>query len=194
MPTNIAIFASGSGSNALKIIEHFKKKPEVASARLLVASKTGIGAIDHAIRHGVAHEVVSPRMLRENPELLLNLLQRYSIGFIALAGFLAMIPVEVTKAYTGRIVNIHPSLLPAYGGKGMYGAYVHRAVLADGCTKSGITIHQVNEVYDDGKIIHQASVDIAPNDTAEALQQKIQVLEHHWYPRIIEAEITKQQL
>lgn len=194
MPTNIAIFASGSGSNALKIMEHFEKKPEVASVRLLVASRASIGALIHAEAHGVAHEVVTGRTLRENPEVLGELLDRHEIGFIALAGFLAMVPPAVTRRFAGRILNIHPSLLPAYGGKGMYGGRVHEAVLADGCSESGMTIHQVNEVYDDGEIVHQSRVDIAADETPESLQQKILKLEHHWYPRVIEAEITKLNL
>lgn len=190
MAVNIAIFASGGGSNALKIIEHFKNKSEIAAVRLLVVNKEGIGAVDHAQAHGVPVYCILNRDLRSNPEVLLQRLQAYEIHFIALAGFLAMVPSMITSAFAGRLVNIHPSLLPLYGGKGMYGANVHKAVLAEGRKESGITIHQVNEVYDDGEILHQASVQIEPGDTVESLQAKIQVLEHYWYPRIIERTIA----
>lgn len=189
-PLNVAVFASGSGSNALRIIEYFKDKPEVALVQLLVANKGGIGAIGHATHHGVPHIVVANKILRESPEQLLLELRKHDIDFIALAGFLAKVPDVVTKAFAERLVNIHPALLPLYGGKGMYGSHVHSAVLADGRKESGITIHQVNEVYDDGEILHQASVQIEPNETVASLQAKIQVLEHYWYPRIIERTIA----
>jgi phosphoribosylglycinamide formyltransferase 1 len=194
MAVNIAIFASGSGSNALKIIEHFEKNAEVAAVRLLVVNKEGIGAIDHARAHGVPVFVISNPVLRSHPELLLEELKSYDIGFIALAGFLAMVPPLLTSTFAGRLVNIHPSLLPAYGGKGMYGARVHQAVLNDGCHESGISIHHVNEVYDDGEILHQERLRISPDETVESLQQKIQVLEHAWYPRIIEQTIRQLQV
>ncbi len=190
MAVNIAIFASGGGSNALKIIEHFENKAEIAAVRLLVVNKEGIGAVDHAQAHGVPVYYIANQDLRSNPWFLQQRLQASDIDFIALAGFLAMVPSTITSAFAGRLVNIHPALLPLYGGKGMYGAHVHSAVLADGRKQSGITIHQVNEVYDDGEILHQESVNLSDDETVESLQKKIQTLEHYWYPRIIERTIT----
>lgn len=193
MQVNIAVFASGSGSNALKIIEYFKEKPEIAAVRLLVANKPDIGAIAHARQQGIPHIVVENKELREAPQVLLEQLRAHGINFIALAGFLAKVPDVVTAAFAGRLVNIHPALLPLYGGKGMYGVHVHSAVLADGRKQSGITVHQVNEVYDDGEILHQASVNLSDDETVESLQKRIQTLEHYWYPRIIERTITSLQ-
>lgn len=189
MGTNIAIFASGSGSNALKIMEHFKQKPEVATVQLLVANKADIGAITHASTYGVPSVVITNLELKNNPARLTQILRAQGIQFIALAGFLAKIPAEVTQTFAGRMLNIHPSLLPLYGGKGMYGIKVHEAAIADGAKESGITIHEVNEVYDDGKIIHQAKVAVDEYDTPESLQAKVLKLEHAWYPLIIERAI-----
>jgi phosphoribosylglycinamide formyltransferase-1 len=190
MVVNIAVFASGSGSNALKIIEYFEEKPEIASVRLLVANKPAIGALLHAENHGVDTFLFSNQQLRENPDVLLKKLQACHIDFIVLAGFLSKIPPLLTSIFAGRLLNIHPALLPNYGGKGMYGHHVHEAVLRDGRTESGITIHQVNAVYDEGEILHQAKVVVTPDDTADSLQKKIQALEHHWYPLIIERTIA----
>lgn len=191
MSSNIAIFASGGGSNALEIIRRFKESRSGDKVALLVANKHGIGALAHAEAHGVPTEVVPGSVLKNDPGQLLELLRRHRIDFIALAGFLAMVPAEVTREFSGRMVNIHPSLLPQYGGKGMYGERVHRAVLNDGRTETGITIHRVNEIYDDGEIIFQAKTTIDPGETLESLKAKIQKLEHSNYPKVIEACLKK---
>lgn len=188
---NIAIFASGGGSNALEIIRRFREKGENGRVALLVTDRTGTGAEGHARKYDIPCETVTPKMLRENPGELSDLLVRYGIDFIALAGFLALIPAEVTRRFSGRMVNIHPSLLPDYGGKGMYGDRVHRAVLADGQRKTGITVHYVNEIYDDGEIIFQAETDVTEDETLESLKEKIRRLEHANYPRVIEECLKK---
>ncbi|MFN2423002.1 MAG: phosphoribosylglycinamide formyltransferase [Cryomorphaceae bacterium] len=189
--SNIAIFASGGGSNALEIIRRFKESRSGDKVALLVANKPGIGAIAHAKAHGIPTEVVPGSVLKSTPEQLLKMLHHHRIDFIALAGFLAMVPAEVTREFSGRMVNIHPALLPDYGGKGMYGDHVHRAVLSDGRTETGITIHYVNEVYDDGEIIFQTKTPIDPGETLESLKAKIQKLEHANYPKVIESCLKK---
>lgn len=173
------------------IIRHFREKSRDARVVLVVTDRRGTGAETHARNYEIPCEVVLPATLRETPEVLSDLLKRYGIDFIALAGYLALIPAAVTRDFSGRMVNIHPSLLPAYGGKGMYGDRVHRAVLADGKEKTGITIHFVNEVYDDGEVIFQAETALDEEETLETIKEKIQRLEHANYPRVIEECLKK---
>ncbi len=186
MAKNIAVFASGNGSNALQIIKHFGAKDAVARVALVVSNNAQAGVIRHAEAHGIPFLFFNNTRLRTVPEELLSILEEYKIDFIVLAGFLALVPAALTSAFAERLLNIHPALLPHYGGKGMYGSHVHKAVIVDGCAESGITIHRVNERYDEGEIVHQARVSLAPDETAESLQLKIQELEHYWYPRIVE--------
>lgn len=183
LPTGLAIFASGAGSNAQKIIDYFKKSASVCIS-LIVCNKPGAGVLDIAARENI------PVLLIEkvpffNGNAYLPELEKHSISFIVLAGFLWKIPAPLLKAYAGRIINIHPALLPAYGGKGMYGNKVHEAVIASGDTESGITIHYVDDQYDHGATIFQARCPVYPTDTADSLAKRVHGLEHEHYPRII---------
>lgn len=181
---NIAVFASGSGSNARKLIEHFKNSP-LARVTLVVCNKPGAGVLDIAREHGVEHMLIARHPFYDNDEFL-HFLREKQIDFVVLAGFLWLAPEWLVKAYRGRIVNIHPALLPKYGGKGMYGMHVHEAVIAAGEKESGITFHHVDEHYDEGAAIFQASCPVEPGDTAADLAQKVQALEHRFFPEIVE--------
>lgn len=186
---NIAIFASGSGTNAENIIRYFSGNKEIATP-VVLCNKSDAGVLERAARLGVATEVFTASQMR-TPGFMLRLLERYSTDYIVLAGFLLLMPAEVIEAYRGRIVNIHPALLPSYGGKGMYGDRVHEAVIAAGEKRSGITIHHVTENYDEGDEIFQAFVDITPDDTPHTLASKIHELEYEHFPVVIEREIEK---
>ena len=179
----IAIFASGSGSNAREIINHFSNSPEVQVA-LVVTNRSQAGVLDIAAKHHIETKVVK-RAAFESQDFILFLAD-HKIDFIALAGFLLLIPPSLVTAFENRIVNIHPALLPKYGGAGMYGMNVHRAVKAAGEKQSGMTIHYVNEHYDEGQIIFQAICDLEQTDTAEMIQKKVLQLEHTHYARVVE--------
>jgi formyltetrahydrofolate-dependent phosphoribosylglycinamide formyltransferase len=183
LQTNIAIFASGAGSNAAKIISHLKNDPFIKVA-LIVCNKPGAGVLDIAATNQI------PTLLIEKEQFFrgdtyLPQLKKHKIDFIVLAGFLWKIPVALIDAYPNHIINIHPALLPKYGGKGMYGMKVHEAVIAAGEKESGITIHYVNEHFDEGEHIFQAKCVIDENDTPESLAQKIHALEHAHFPETI---------
>lgn len=187
--THIAIFASGAGSNAQKIIDHFRNHSSVKIS-LIVCNKPGAGVLQIATNENIPYLVIEKeQFFRGNAYI--DELKSFHIDFIILAGFLWKIPSALIKAYPVKIVNIHPALLPAYGGKGMYGAKVHEAVIAAGEEESGITIHYVDEIYDHGKIIFQAKCDVTPTDTADSLAQKIHSLEHRHFPVVIEQLLTK---
>lgn len=181
---NIVIFASGSGSNAKKIMEHFQDSG-IGRVVLLVCNRKHAGVIDIAAEFGVPVQMTDKKQFYESSELL-DILAGYGTDFIALAGFLWLVPDYLVRAYPGKIVNIHPALLPKYGGHGMYGHHVHEAVKAAGEQESGPTIHYVNEKYDEGNIIFQATCSILPNDTPEDIARKVLVLEHKHYPPVIE--------
>lgn len=186
-PLDIAIFASGNGSNAENIIRYFNQGDGRGSGlrvTLVVASRPDAYVIERARGLDVPVEVVTRPQLND-PAILLPLLDRYHIDIIVLAGFLLMLPQYLLHRYPGRIVNIHPSLLPRHGGKGMYGANVHRAVKEAGDTVTGITIHLVSEEYDKGEIIFQTTVEVAPDDTPEDIERKIHHLERLHFPRVI---------
>lgn len=183
-PAGIAIFASGTGSNALKIIEHFAGHPRIR-VRAIFCNNLNAGVLGHAFRHHIPSVIITRRLL-DNEELMQELLAALKIDRIVLAGFLLLIPGHLVRSYHHRIVNIHPALLPRYGGKGMYGMRVHEAVLASGESETGITIHLVNEHYDEGKVLFQKSVALEPADTPESVAQKVHALEHEWYPKVIE--------
>ena len=189
--TKIAIFASGAGSNAQKIIEHFRTKAGV-KIELVVSNKPGAGVIKIAQDHNIECLLVN-REFALNSESFIAALKKRDIDFIILAGFLSKIPRALILAFPKKIINIHPALLPAYGGKGMYGMFVHEAVIAHKEKQSGISIHYVDELYDHGEIIYQATYDILPNDTAETLAQMIHRLEHMHYPAVIENIVKKQK-
>lgn len=185
----IAIFASGTGSNAEKIIKHFapadfSDKSTVAKVELIVCNKPGAGVLGIAETNKIPSLVIDKeKFFRGNGYV--DELKAAGIDFIALAGFLWKLPSALIRAYPKKIVNIHPALLPNYGGKGMYGHFVHEAVLASGDKESGISIHYVDELYDHGQIILQAKCAIEATDTPDSLAKKVQVLEHRHYPPAI---------
>ena len=186
----IAIFASGTGSNAQKILSHFKTSNKIDVA-LIVSNKSNAGVLNFAKEYSVPTLIIDrEKFLRGDgyvPEL-----QAAKIDWIILAGFLWKIPVSLLNHWEKRIINIHPALLPKYGGKGMYGEAVHRAVLAANEKESGITIHYVDEQYDHGATIFQATCSVLSTDLVENLAEKIHALEHLHYPVVIEKEILSQ--
>ena len=182
---NIAIFASGKGTNAEKIINHFEKVDNI-SVSLLISDRSQAKALSVANSKGVTSKYFSRKTFSEDGEKVLEYLGEKKIDFIVLAGFLYLVPRSIVRAYHARIVNIHPALLPDFGGKGMYGNRVHEAVIKSGNKFSGITIHYVNEEYDEGGIILQEEVKIDEQETPNSLREKIQKLEHFHYPKTIE--------
>lgn len=184
---NIAIFASGNGTNAENIIRYFNtgdSHPSGMTVSLVVASRPDAYVIERARRLGVPVRVIDRATLNDH-DLILPLLRQYGVDVIILAGFLMMIPQFLIRRYPEKIINIHPSLLPRHGGKGMYGRNVHEAVLRSGDTRTGITIHFVSEEYDRGRIIFQTSVDVEPGDTVDDIGSKVQLLEQQHFPRVI---------
>ena len=179
----LGIFISGQGSNARAIISHFKNHTfvKVVSVYSNNATSPLLADLSH---FGVVGRCFSKLQLR-NGELL-QILEEDSIDFIALAGFLLKIPLSIIERYPDRVVNMHPALLPKFGGKGMYGIYVHRAVVQQGEKQSGITIHYINQHYDQGDIIFQKSIPLAFNETPESLSKKIRQLEHKYFPEVLE--------
>lgn len=187
--TQIAVFASGAGSNAQKIIEYFNGNPATgARVALVVCNKPSAGVLAIAEKAGIPTLLIE-RELFFRGDAYVPQLQQMGIGFVVLAGFLWKIPQPLIDAFPRRIVNIHPALLPKWGGKGMYGAFVHQAVIGAGEAESGITIHFVDEHYDHGDVIFQATCPVEPGDTPETLAQKVHQLEHRYYPEVIERVI-----
>lgn len=179
----IAILASGEGTNAERIIRYFKEKEE-ARVVVVIASRATAGVIGRAERLDVPCRVVTSAGFASGEAL--EVLQEFGVDFVVLAGFLLRIPDDLLQAYPHRMVNIHPSLLPKFGGKGMYGIHVHEAVLAAGEQKSGITIQYINEHYDEGDYIFQAECPVLPDDTPETLAARVHQLEYQYYPEVIE--------
>jgi len=185
---NIAIFASGNGTNAERIISYFKDS-RLAQVDVVLTNKSDAGVITRA--HSLFVDIhVFTRDDFYNSNKILDILAQYKVDLIVLAGFLWLVPENILDKYENSIVNIHPALLPAYGGKGMYGVRVHEAVIAAGDDKSGITIHKVNKLYDDGQIIFQADVEIESNETPDSLAGKIHMLEYEHFPKVIEELLT----
>ena len=180
---NIAIFASGGGTNCENIIRYFKDSDEVCTA-LVVSNKAEAPVLGKALKLGVPVQIVTKAELNDET-VMMPLLQQYAIDFIVLAGFLPLIPDFLVEAYPRRIVNIHPSLLPKFGGKGMWGHHVHEAVKAAGETETGMTVHWVTPVCDGGDIIAQYRVALSPEDSAEVISEKEHVLEMKYYPLVI---------
>jgi phosphoribosylglycinamide formyltransferase-1 len=180
----IAIFASGAGSNAQKIIEHFSNHATVEVA-LIVCNKPGAGVLKIAAAHAIETLIIDKEQFFRGDGYV-PFLKEHKINRIILAGFLWKIPSALIQAYPQHIINIHPALLPKYGGKGMYGHHVHEAVIAANETESGITIHYVDEQYDHGDTIFQARCEVKKDDTPETLAQRIHALEHAHYPTVIE--------
>jgi 2,3,4,5-tetrahydropyridine-2,6-dicarboxylate N-succinyltransferase len=184
---NIAIFASGGGSNALQIIKHFQKSSDIKIA-LIVCNKPDAGVLKIAAEYKIPSILLQRKSFYETEDLI-SVLKENAIDFIVLAGFLWLVPAYLVKSFPNKIVNIHPALLPKYGGKGMYGHHVHEAVHAAKETETGITIHYVNEKYDEGKYIFQAKCLIEPEDSPEDIARNVLKIEHLYFARIIEKEI-----
>jgi phosphoribosylglycinamide formyltransferase 1 len=184
----IAIFASGAGTNAKEIVRYFKDHAAVKIS-LVVCNKPGAGVVDMAASENVPVLMINREKFFHGDAYLPEL-QATGINFIVLAGFLWKIPGKLLEAFPHAIINIHPALLPEHGGKGMYGNAVHEAVIAAGKERSGITIHFVDEHYDNGDIIFQASCPVLPGDTAAILAKRIHELEHKNYPKVIENIVT----
>lgn len=185
----IAIFASGSGSNAQKIIEHFKKNDH-AEVAIVIANRADAYVLERADNFEIPTHVITRADFYDSDQTI-KLLQQLKIDAIVLAGFLWLLPPSLIEAYPKRIINIHPSLLPKFGGKGMYGHHVHEAVLAAKELESGISIHFVNEEFDAGEIIFQAKCKVEKKDTVEVLAFRIQQLEHQYFPKTIEQVLRK---
>ena len=181
---NIAIFGSGSGTNAENIINFFSRGDSICVA-VVLSNKKEAGIHARAQKFGVPSLYFSPAEFREGT-LIVEILAGYQVDFIVLAGFLPLVSPVIIDAFPNRIINIHPALLPKFGGKGMYGHYVHEAVVAAKETQTGITVHYVNERYDEGAVIFQAVCEVLPDDTAEDVEKKVHALEYAYYPRVIE--------
>lgn len=179
----IAVFASGSGTNAENLINYFRQN-DGADISLILTDNPKARVLERAAKYSVPTVTFSREELREGK--VLDKLVKNKIDFIVLAGFLSLVPRGITEHYQGRIVNIHPALLPAYGGKGMYGMKVHQAVIDAGEEESGITIHYVNENYDDGDIVFQARTEVFGDDTPEDLAERVHALEYKYYPQVVD--------
>ncbi len=192
---NIAIFASGGGSNAQQIIKYLTKGEGVvkinARVALIVCNKPGAGVLSIAAGYNIPSLLIEKERFFKGDNYLPEL-QNHHIDFIVLAGFLWKIPEPLIKAFPKKMINIHPALLPKYGGKGMFGYHVHEAVINNKEKESGITVHYVDELYDHGEIIFQGKCLVEENDTADTLAQKIHNLEHRHYPAVIENLLQKQ--
>ena len=185
----LALFASGSGSNAENIAHYFRFRDDMA-VTLIISNKTDAYVHERARRLGIPSFTYSREAFDKGDEIL-ALLRRHEIEFIVLAGFLLKVSQPLLDAYPQRIVNIHPALLPRYGGKGMYGDRVHQAVVEAGDRVSGITIHYVNEHYDEGDIIFQAQCELLPGDTPEEVARKVHALEYAHFPEVIDSLVKK---
>jgi phosphoribosylglycinamide formyltransferase-1 len=185
----IAIFASGSGSNAQKIMEHFKRSSE-AEVVLILTNNPQAYVLQRADNFEVPSHIFTRHEFYKTDDVI-KLLKNLQVDLIVLAGFLWLVPVPLLKAFPNRIINLHPALLPKYGGAGMYGDHVHKAILANKEEESGITIHFVNEEFDEGEIIHQSKFRIDPDDTLEMIKFKGQQLEHQHFPRVVENLLKK---
>lgn len=184
MSRNIAIFASGNGTNAENIIKYFSGNKDI-KVKIVMANKADAFVLERAHRLGIPTLYINREQWADATHIL-TLLHEQQIDFIVLAGFLARIPDALLHAYPNRIVNIHPSLLPKFGGKGMYGNKVHEAVVTAGETESGITIHYLNEHYDEGQIIAQYRCSVLPDDTPQDVATRVHALEYEYYPKVIE--------
>jgi phosphoribosylglycinamide formyltransferase 1 len=187
---NLAIFASGNGSNAEAIARYFAHHPHI-HVKIILTNNKNAYVLQRAKSLGIDSMIFDRHELYDSDNKLIYLLKHLQIEYIALAGFLWLVPESLLKAYPGRIINIHPALLPEYGGRGMYGRKVHEAVINDKMKESGITIHLLNEKYDDGKILFQEKVSVDENDTPESLAEKLHKIEYLRYPPEIEKWITK---
>lgn len=184
--SRIAVFASGNGTNAENLIKYFNGGNSSGKVSVVVCNRPGAPVLERAAALGVPAVVMTKDEIN-NPAVLLGLVDEYAVDVIVLAGFLLKVPAFLIEKFCNRIVNIHPSLLPKFGGKGMYGHNVHRAVVEAGETESGITIHLVSENYDEGRIIFQARTHVAPGDTAADVEARIHALEREHYACVIDS-------
>ena len=184
----LAILASGGGTNAEAIINYFKGRHDVSIDQIM-SNKSDAYVLERAKNHGIEHSIFSKGDLVSGK--VLSLLKEQNIDLIILAGFLLLVPKEIVDSYPNRILNIHPALLPKYGGKGMYGDRVHKAVIQNGEKESGITIHYVNQNYDEGDVIVQAKCPVQKDDSPESLASKIHALEYAHYPVTIDKIVSK---
>lgn len=191
-PVHIAIFASGSGTNAENIVKYFRSNKNII-VKLILCNNPDAFVITRAKNLSVESIVFNKKDFTES-EKVINILKENNISWIILAGFLWLLPKNIVEVFSGRIINIHPALLPKYGGKGMYGMHVHNAVLNNKEKESGITIHYVNNEYDRGEIIFQAKCPVDQCDTPETLAKKVHQLEYSFFPRVVEEEIMKTQI
>ena len=187
---NVAIFASGEGTNAENLFNYFKNDNRI-KIKLIITNVDTAGIIAKAEQHKKNVQIISKTALYEYTSQIIEFLETEEIDFIVLAGFLLKMPEAFIKAFPNRIINLHPALLPKFGGKGMYGMNVHRAVIDQKEKESGITVHYVNEEYDKGEIILQVKCDIEENDTPEVLLSKIRKLEMEYLPKAIEKLISQ---
>jgi phosphoribosylglycinamide formyltransferase-1 len=187
---NIAIFASGAGSNALEIISYLENNNSIISVGLIVTNNESAGIVEIAKRKQIEYRVFKNNYFKSGSDLIKNLIE-FKIDWIVLAGFLRRIPIDLVQHFDNKIFNLHPSLLPKYGGKGMFGRNVHSAVIKNREIESGITVHLVNEEYDKGKILFQSKCNIDVEESVDSLVKKIQLLEHKYFPKIIAEHIIK---
>jgi phosphoribosylglycinamide formyltransferase-1 len=188
-PARLAVFISGSGSNAEEIFLHFRNHPSIR-VEMLLSNNPDAHGLERARKFSIPSRVFTRDQFRESGEVL-PWLKEAGITHIVLAGFLWLVPSYLIKAFPHRIINIHPALLPRFGGKGMYGMKVHEAVKASADAQSGITIHEVDEKYDEGRTLFQAFCEIDPLDTPKEIAEKVQRLEHLHYPRVIEQWVAE---
>jgi phosphoribosylglycinamide formyltransferase-1 len=186
---SLGVFASGRGSNFASILEAIRDRRLDASVRLLVSNNPEAGALATAGANGIPARVIASRDFASREtfiQTLLSALREHGVEFIALAGYMKRIPDEIVRAYRNRVCNIHPALLPSFGGKGMYGRRVHEAVLEQGCKVTGVTVHLVDEEYDHGPIVAQRAVPVEEGDTAESLAERVLRIEHRLYPEVLQ--------
>jgi phosphoribosylglycinamide formyltransferase/phosphoribosylglycinamide formyltransferase-1 len=193
MPSRLAVLASGRGSNLQAIIEHFDSiaRERVAKVVLVASNRADSPALLRAATASIDTAAFNPN---DDGSELLDLLHKFRIDLVVLAGYLKLIPPKVISEYAGRIINIHPALLPAFGGEGMYGARVHEAVIAAGAAETGVTVHLVDDDYDRGPVLAQWRVRVDKSDTAESLAARVLNVEHVVYPRVVEMVAILQQL
>nr|WP_294941447.1 phosphoribosylglycinamide formyltransferase [uncultured Mucilaginibacter sp.] len=189
MKKRIAIFASGSGSNAQKIMEHFKRNAD-AEVVLILTNNPQAYVLQRADNFEIPSHIFTRQEFYDTDDVI-SLLKNLQVDIIVLAGFLWLVPKSLLNAFPNKIINLHPALLPKFGGKGMYGDNVHKAILAAGEEESGITIHFVNAEFDEGEVIHQSKFKIEPGDTLEIVKFKGQQLEHQHFPKVIENLLKK---
>lgn len=191
--SNLVVFASGSGTNFRSIIEACERNEISADITGLITDKAGIGAIDHAQEFEIPHKVILPANFSSEHDFaqaLITQLNRWNADLIILAGYLKKIPEQVINTYADRILNIHPALLPKFGGKGFYGMKVHRAVIESGETESGCSVHIVTKEFDEGPVLGQIKVPVKDDDTPESLAKRVLEQEHQLYPKVIQNHLN----